>query len=182
LLDLPSDEFIQARHPEATAEEIPALRKTFWPNVPVVFTMYHLMISIGMALIGLVFVAWFFWWRGWLCKTDWWMSRWLLFILVLSVLGPQIANQAGWFTAEMGRQPWIVYEILKTSEGVSRVVTANQVLASILMFLFVYSLLFLVFIYLLNRKIQHGPDEEEESKEMPEAWKALAERKQAARI
>jgi cytochrome d ubiquinol oxidase subunit I len=82
----------------------------------------------------------------------------------------------------MGRQPWIVYEILKTSEGVSRVVTANQVLASILMFLFVYSLLFLVFIYLLNRKIQHGPDEEEESKEMPEAWKALAERKQAARI
>lgn len=182
LLELPDDAFIQARHPSATAEEIPALRRTYWPNVPVVFTMYHIMISIGMALIGLVLVAWFFWWRGWLWKTDWWVARAFLFLLVLSVLGPQIANQSGWFTAEMGRQPWIVHELLKTSEGVSQVVTANQVLASILMFLFVYTLLFLVFIYLLNRKIQHGPDEEEESKEMPETWRALAERKQAARV
>lgn len=181
LLDLPDDDFIKARHPEASAEEIPALRKTYWPNVPVVFMMYHTMISVGMALIGLVIVAWFFWWRGWLWKTDWWLARWFLFILILSVLGPQIANQTGWFTAEMGRQPWIVYDILKTSEGLSRVVTANQVLASIIMFLFVYTLLFLVFIYLLNRKIQHGPDEEEESREMPESWKALVERKQAAR-
>jgi cytochrome d ubiquinol oxidase subunit I len=62
------------------------------------------------------------------------------------------------------------------------VVTANHVLASILMFLFVYALLFLVFIYLLNRKIQHGPDDEEESEEMPESWRLLAERKQSARI
>jgi len=182
LKDLPDDDFIRERHPDATDEELPELRRTYWPNVPVVFQMYHLMISIGMALVGLVIVTCFFWWRGWLFRTDILWTRWLLLALVLSVLGPQIANQAGWFTTEMGRQPWVVYNILLTSEGISRVVTANQIVASIVMFLFVYALLFLVFIYLLNRKIQHGPDEDEESKELPESWRALAERKQAARV
>ena len=113
-------------------------------------------------------------------RTDWWMSRWLLTALVLSVLGPQIANQAGWFTAEMGRQPWIVYNILKTSQGLSKVVVAEQVLFSIILFTFVYALLFAVFVYLLTRKIHHGPDTEEESEEMPESWKAII-RNRAAR-
>lgn len=182
LKDLPPDDFLKARHPEATEEELPGIRRTYWPNVPVVFQMYHLMISIGMALIGVCFLACLMWWRGWLWRTDLWFSRAFLVVLIFSVLGPQIANQAGWFTAEMGRQPWIVHNLLLTSEGVSRVVTANHVVASILMFLFVYSLLFLVFIYLLNRKIQHGPDEGEESTELPESWRLLAERKQSARI
>jgi cytochrome d ubiquinol oxidase subunit I len=182
LKDLPSDEFLQARYPDATAEELPGIRRNYWPNVPVVFQMYHLMISIGMAMIGLIAVALFMWWKGWLFRTDLWISRAMLVVLIFSVLGPQIANQAGWFTAEMGRQPWVVYDMLKTSEGISQVVTANQIVASIVMFLFVYSLLFLVFIYLLNRKIQHGPDEEEESQEMPESWRLLAERKQSARL
>lgn len=181
LKELPSDEFLRERYPDAPLGEFPEIRKNYWPNVPVVFQMYHLMISIGMALIGLSTVACFFWWRGWLFRSDLWFNRWFLFLLVLSVLGPQIANQAGWFTAEMGRQPWVVYNLLKTSEGISKVVTANQILASIIMFLFVYTLLFLVFIYLLNRKIQHGPDEEEESKNLPESWKLIAERNRSAR-
>lgn len=182
LKELPDDEFLRMRHPDATDEELPEIRKTYWPNVPVVFQMYHLMISIGMALIGISLVACLMWWNGWLWRTDLWISRAFLVVLVFSVLGPQIANQAGWFTAEMGRQPWIVHGLLLTSQGVSQVVTANQVLASIIMFLFVYTLLFLVFIYLLNRKIQHGPDEGEESQDMPESWRMLAERKQSARI
>ncbi len=181
LKDLPDDAFIKSRHPDATPEEIPVLRKNYWPNVPLVFQMYHLMISVGMAMLGLVFIAIFFWWKGWLFRTDLWYSKALLFLLILSVLGPQIANQAGWFTAETGRQPWVVHNLLLTSEGVSQVVTANQIVASIIMFLFVYTLLFFVFIYLLNRKIQHGPDEEEESEEMPESWKMIAQRKQSAR-
>lgn len=180
LNDLPSDELMKARYPDASAEEIEAVRPSYWPNVQAVFQFYHIMISIGMALIALSLVACFFWWKGWLFQTDWWMSRWLLVVLIFSVLGPQIANQAGWFTAEMGRQPWIVYEILKTSEGLSKVVVAEQVLFSLILFAFVYALLFAVFIYLLTRKIHHGPDTEEESEEMPESWKKLI-RNRAAR-
>jgi cytochrome d ubiquinol oxidase subunit I len=80
-------------------------------------------------------------------------------VLVFSVLGPQMANQAGWFAAEVGRQPWIVQGLLRTSDGLSAVVRANTVLAAILLFSAVYLLLFAVFVYLLNDKIQHGPDD-----------------------
>jgi cytochrome d ubiquinol oxidase subunit I len=93
--------------------------------------------------------------------------------LVLSVLGPQIANQAGWFTAEIGRQPWIVYGLLKTSDAVSKTVKSEEILISLVLFALVYLLLFILFIYMLTRKIQHGPDSEEESEEMPESWKAI---------
>ena len=124
------------------------------PPVNFVFQTYHLMIAIGMALIALSVVACVQLWRGRLAG-----SRWLLWPLVFAVLGPQIANQAGWFTAEVGRQPWIVYNLLRTSEGLSEVVTANMVLASLIMFAFIYLLLFAVFIFLLDRKIKAGPDE-----------------------
>jgi cytochrome d ubiquinol oxidase subunit I len=87
--------------------------------------------------------------------------RWLLWILVLSVLLPQIANQCGWFAAEVGRQPWIVYGVMRTPEGLSAVVKADAVLTSLILFTFIYFLLFAVFLYLLNDKIQHGPHEDD---------------------
>jgi len=121
-----------------------------------VFQVYHLMIAIGMGLIGLSFFTVFAWYKGWLFKW-----KWLQFILVLSVLGPQVANQAGWYTAEMGRQPWIVYGLMKTSEGLSKTVKAEAVLFSLIMFVLIYFLLFMVFLYLLNEKIQHGPDDKD---------------------
>ena len=80
---------------------------------------------------------------------------------VLAVLLPQIANQVGWFAAEMGRQPWVVYGLLRTSDALSKVVTANQVLFSLIMFTLIYALLFALFIYLLNKKIKHGPYDED---------------------
>jgi cytochrome d ubiquinol oxidase subunit I len=83
----------------------------------------------------------------------------MLWLLVLSVLGPQIANQAGWFAAEVGRQPWIVQGLLRTSDGLSAVVKANMVWAAMVLFSAVYALLFAVFVYLMNDKIQHGPDD-----------------------
>lgn len=123
------------------------------PRVNTNFQLYHLMVGIGFALIGLSLTGVFLGWRGRLFE-----HRWLLWILVFSVLGPQIANQAGWFAAEMGRQPWIVYGLLRTSDGLSAVVKAEAVLASLILFAFIYLLLFAVFVYLLNDKIQHGPD------------------------
>ena len=83
----------------------------------------------------------------------------ILKISVLSVLLPQIANQAGWFAAEVGRQPWIVYGLLRTSEAFSKNVQANQIWFSLVLFFFIYALLFALFIFLLDQKIKHGPDD-----------------------
>jgi cytochrome d ubiquinol oxidase subunit I len=83
----------------------------------------------------------------------------MLWIFVFSVLLPQIANQIGWITAEVGRQPWIVYGLLRTSEGLSKAVEAGQVLFSLILFMLIYLGLFILFIYLLNEKIKHGPED-----------------------
>jgi len=124
------------------------------PPVNFTFQLFHLMVAIGFWMILISALGFLYFWRGSLFE-----KRWLLWLLVLSVLGPQIANQAGWFAAEVGRQPWIVQGLLRTSEGLSAVVKANAVLAAILLFSAVYILLFAVFVYLLNDKIQHGPDD-----------------------
>jgi cytochrome d ubiquinol oxidase subunit I len=124
------------------------------PPVNFSFQLFHLMVAVGCAMIGLALWAAFALWRGRLER-----SRLLLWLLTLSVLGPQIANQAGWWAAEVGRQPWIVYGLLRTAQGLSPVVTAGQVAASIAMFTLVYLLLFAVFVFLLNEKIRHGPDD-----------------------
>ena len=124
------------------------------PPVNLTFQFFHLMVAIGFAMIVIAALGFLFFWRGSLFE-----KRWLLWLLVLSVLGPQIANQAGWFAAEVGRQPWIVQGLLRTSEGLSAVVKANTVLTAILLFSVIYVLLFAVFAYLLNDKIQHGPDD-----------------------
>ena len=85
-----------------------------------------------------------------------------------SVLLPQIANQAGWFAAETGRQPWVVYKLLRTSQALSQAVTANQVIFSLILFTVVYVLLFALFIYLLNKKIKHGPTNGEDIDHSPQ--------------
>lgn len=124
------------------------------PPVNLVFQSYHLMVAIGFALIAISLLGAFFWWRGTLFK-----QKWLLWIFVFSVLLPQIANQVGWITAEVGRQPWIVYGLMKTSEGLSKAVESGQVWFSLILFTIIYFFLFLLFLYLLNEKIKHGPEE-----------------------
>lgn len=122
------------------------------PPVNLVFQSYHIMVSTGMVLIGIALLAALYFWRGKLNE-----ARWLLFVLVFSVLLPQIANQFGWFSAEVGRQPWIVYGLLRTSDALSVSVEFSEVLASLILFGLIYIMLFALFIYLLNEKIQHGP-------------------------
>ncbi len=127
------------------------------PPVQITFQTYHIMIAVGMLLIGLSLAGVFFWWRGTLFE-----QRWLLRCYVVAVLCPQIANQAGWVAAEVGRQPWIVYKMLRTSDALSKVVTASMVLGSLIMFTLIYLLLFVLFIFLLDRKIKQGPHLAEE--------------------
>lgn len=123
-------------------------------QVNFIFQTYHLMILIGMLLIGLTLFSLFLWWKGKLFK-----QRWLMIVFSFSVLLPQIANQVGWYSAEVGRQPWVVYGLLRTSDALSENVKAEQVLFSLILFMLLYAILFSLFIYLLNKKIQHGLDD-----------------------
>ena len=131
-------------------------------QVNAVFQFYHIMVAIGMALIALTLLASFYWWRGTLFD-----KKWLLWIFVFAAILPQIANQVGWFAAEMGRQPWVVYGLLRTSDAFSQAVTDNQIIFSLVLFLLVYTLLFTLFIYLLNKKIKHGPFDTHEDQDRP---------------
>lgn len=120
--------------------------------VNAIFQFYHIMVAIGMFLIGITLFASFMAWKNRLFET-----QWLMKLFVISVLLPQIANQVGWFAAEMGRQPWVVYGLLRTSDALSKSVSASHVLFSIIMFGIIYLILFILFIYLMNKKIKLGP-------------------------
>jgi len=121
--------------------------------VNAVFQFYHIMIAIGVLMIGMTLLACWYWRKGVLFE-----KKWLLRAFVWAVLLPQVANQCGWFTAEMGRQPWVVYGLLKTSDALSKAVTANQVIFSLILFTVVYAFLLVLFLFMMNRKIQHGPE------------------------
>jgi cytochrome d ubiquinol oxidase subunit I len=139
------------------------------PPVRLPFFTYHLMIGLGTFFVMLTVAGSFFLWRGTLFT-----KRWLMWLFVFAVLGAYLANQAGWVSAEVGRQPFVVYPEVKqlpsgiyemsggmrTVEGLSstNAVTSGQVIASIIMFSLVYAMLFMVWVYVLNSKIQKGPD------------------------
>lgn len=149
--------------PDAEVLGFDALEEDYgMPPVWVVFQAYHLMVGIGMLFIASTLLACYYLWRGTLYE-----KRWLLWYFVFAVLPAFVANETGWMTAEVGRQPWVVYPTvidgspsggLRTSDALSEVVRAEQVLASIIMFGLIYALLFVLWIVILNHKIQHGPD------------------------
>jgi cytochrome bd ubiquinol oxidase subunit I len=137
------------------SKPIPGLDQ-FEPDVPPValpFYSFHIMIVLGVYFIALTVYALWCRWRGTLFQ-----KKWLLWVFVFSVIGPFIANELGWVAAEVGRQPWIVYNYLRTADAVSRSLAASQVMGSIVMFAVIYALLFAVWIFLLNDKIQKGPE------------------------
>ncbi len=128
----------------------------FEPDIPPIalpFFSFHIMVGLGTYFIALTLYALWRHIRGTLFQ-----AKWLLWVFVFSVVGPFAANQLGWVAAEVGRQPWIVYNHLRTSEAVSGNLVASQVAGSIAMFGVIYLLLFAVWIYLLNEKIQKGPE------------------------
>lgn len=127
-----------------------------WPNVQAVFQTYHLMILMWVLMVITCVLTAIMWRRGTLFSSNK-MLGWITF----TVLFPQIGNQAGWTAAEMGRYPWIVQNLLRISEGLSKSVKAEHIMGSIVMFGLVYLLLFILFIYLLNEKFQHGPSDED---------------------
>ena len=150
--------FLVHRNFETPVTGLDAFPRDEWPNVQIVFQSYHAMIAAWGLMMMLTSLGLFFFWRKSLDR-----SKWTLRGLTLSILLPYLANQTGWVTAEAGRQPWVVYGILRTVDGVSPSINANQVVGSIIMFICMYLLLFALFIFLLDRKIRTGPRDIEES-------------------
>jgi len=124
-----------------------------WPSaLPLLFYAYHIMAGLGTYFVLLMSVAALLLWRGKLYK-----ARWLLWLLLISFPLPYIANTAGWMTAEIGRQPWLIYGLLRTSEGYSNAVSASNGLFTLIGFMGLYALLGLLFTVLVYREISHGP-------------------------
>ena len=125
-----------------------------WPTaLPLLFYAYHIMAGLGTWFVLLMLVCAFLLWRGRLEST-----RWVLWALLLSFPLPYIANTAGWMTAELGRQPWLIYGLMRTSEGFSNTVSASNGLFTLLGFMGLYALLGLLFTVLIYREINCGPE------------------------
>jgi cytochrome bd ubiquinol oxidase subunit I len=124
-----------------------------WPSaLPLLFYAYHIMAGLGTYFVLLMTVAALLLWRHRLYRT-----RWLLWLLLISFPLPYIANTAGWMTAEIGRQPWLIYGLLRTSEGYSSSVSAGNGLFTLIGFMGLYTLLGLLFTVLVYREISRGP-------------------------
>ena len=127
-----------------------------WPdNIELLYYSFHLMITLGTLFILLMMVASFQGWRGRLQS-----STWLLWVLMLAFPFPYIANTLGWMTAELGRQPWLIYGLFHTRDGYSRVVSNGDTIFTLIGFTGLYFVLGLLFLYLTGREIAHGPDVE----------------------
>jgi cytochrome d ubiquinol oxidase subunit I len=136
-----------------------------WPDlVPLVYYAYHIMIILGVLFIAITFAAVFLLWRGRL-----WDSRWMLWIVMLATPFPYIATTAGWITTEVGRQPWLVYGLYATAEGLSPMVSSGNVLFTYLGFLGLYLLLGIAYIVLVFGLLGRGPRLDEEVPERSQA-------------
>ena len=138
---------------EAEVKGLNEFPKQDWPtNIPLLYYSYHIMAGLGTLFVLLMGVAAFLLWRGSLFR-----ARWVLWPLMLSFPLPYIANTAGWMTAEIGRQPWLVYGLLRTEHGSSQSVSAGNTLFTLLGFMGLYSVLSVLFIVLVYRAIDAGP-------------------------
>jgi cytochrome d ubiquinol oxidase subunit I len=127
-----------------------------WPdNIELLYYSFHLMITLGTIFIVLMAYATFQKWRGRLQS-----NTWLLWVLMLAFPFPYIANTLGWMTAELGRQPWLIYGLFKTRDGYSKVVSNGDTVFTLIGFISLYLVLGVLFLYLVGREIGHGPDGE----------------------
>jgi cytochrome bd ubiquinol oxidase subunit I len=138
--------------------------KEDWPsNIPLLYYSYRIMVGLGTIFVVVLLVS-----AAMLRKGKLFRMRWMLWILMLLAPFPYIANTAGWMTTEIGRQPWLVYGLLRTTEGFSKTVSAGNGWFTLLGFLGMYTVTSILFLFLIQREIAHGPEPVEISpKEKP---------------
>jgi cytochrome d ubiquinol oxidase subunit I len=136
-----------------------------WPDrIPLLYYSYHVMVGLGTIFIGVMILASWMLWRHRLYE-----SRWMLWLLMLCLPFPYIANTAGWMTAELGRQPWLIYGLMRTAAGVSPRVSGGNALFTLLGFMGMYAILSILFLFLVYREIEHGPEPSETNLSAPAA-------------
>jgi cytochrome d ubiquinol oxidase subunit I len=154
--------FLATGDPNATITGINDM-ETPPTEVGLTFQSYHLMVGLGMAIVPFALLS-----AGlWFWKRKLLDHRWALWIVVSSVFVSLFVITMGWWVAEFGRQPWVVFEVMMTAAGTSAVVSAEEILVSLGGFVLIYTLLLVLFLYLLNAKIQHGPAPLEEVESQP---------------
>jgi cytochrome d ubiquinol oxidase subunit I len=150
--------FLTYRRWNAEVKGLDAFPQDQWPtNIELLYFSYHIMVGLGTLFIAIAVVAGFLMWRGKLFG-----SRWMLWILLLALPFPYIANTAGWMTAELGRQPWLVYSLMRTADGYSKTVSAGNGIFTLLGFMGMYMVLGILFLFLVWREIERGPAAEVE--------------------
>lgn len=145
--------FLTYLHWGAQVKGLDSFPEDQWPtNIPLLYYSYHIMVGLGTIFIALMLAGTYLLWKGRLFT-----NRPLLWVLMLAFPFPYIANTAGWWTAELGRQPWLVYGLMRTVDGTSTMVSAGNTLFTLLGFIGLYFVIGLVFILLLIKTINQGP-------------------------
>jgi cytochrome bd ubiquinol oxidase subunit I len=163
------------------------------PPINLLFQVYHTMFGLGSLFVPVGLLGGLFFWLRTGKKGDAgrerriWTARPILWLFVITVFFVEVAIIAGWWTAEIGRQPWVVYNVLRTADGVSPLLSAGDVLASLGMFVLLYALLLVLFLYLLNAKIQAGPEpledvETVEVSSLPDTFREIFRRRDRADV
>ncbi|MGC2211530.1 MAG: cytochrome ubiquinol oxidase subunit I [Candidatus Korobacteraceae bacterium] len=146
--------FLVNRDWKAQVRGLSAFPESEWPtNIALLYYAYHIMVGLGTIFMAVMLICGIQLLRKKLFET-----RWLLWILMLSAPLPFIANTAGWMTAELGRQPYLIYGILRTIDGYSKSVSAANVWFTLLGFMGMYTLIAILFLFLVQREVAHGPD------------------------
>ena len=146
--------FLTYRRWGAEVNGLDSIPQSQWPDqVPLVYYSYHIMVGLGTIFIAVLGLAGFLLWRGRL-----FLSRAMLWALMLALPFPFIANTAGWITAEAGRQPWVIYSLVRTNAGYSTQVSSGNAMFTFVGFLGLYALLSLLFLFLVWREIERGPE------------------------
>ncbi|MCI0625980.1 MAG: cytochrome ubiquinol oxidase subunit I [Acidobacteria bacterium] len=138
----------------AEVKGLDAFPEDQWPdNIPLLYYSYHVMVGLGTIFIAIMVIA------GWkLRRGTLYASKPMLWVLMLALPFPYIANTAGWITAEVGRQPWLIYGLMRTADGVSPQVSAGNAWFTLIGFMGMYTVLSILFLFLVYREIEHGPE------------------------
>jgi cytochrome d ubiquinol oxidase subunit I len=148
--------FLTYRHWQAHVRGLDAFPEDQWPDkIDLLYYSYHIMVGLGTIFIAVMGLAAILLWRRKLYE-----SRWMLWILMLSVPLPYIANTAGWLTAELGRQPWVIYGLMRTAHGASPRVAAGNAWFTLLGFMGMYTVLAILWLFLVYQEIERGPEPE----------------------
>ena len=146
--------FLTYRKWDASVRGLQSFSQDLWPDrIPLLYFSYHVMVGLGTIFIAVMLVAAFLLWRKKIYG-----ARWILWLLMLSAPLPFIANTAGWMTAELGRQPWLIYGLMRTANGASPRVGAGNVWFTLIGFMGMYGMLAILWLFLVWREIEIGPE------------------------